>query len=126
MNKLEATAIERFVINVTLPLLYEQGEKSYLWGTGTLFSMLDRYFVVTASHLFNPPFSFKNLGFPTNPKNGYLYTFGEMQCYRTDPDLFDIAVIEIQQKESIERLKEGWQFLNLNNVAAQALWVISC
>lgn len=118
MNNLEAAAIERFTLNVTLPLLYERGEKSYLWGTGTLFSMLDRYFVVTASHLFDPPFTFENLGFPTNPKNGSLNTFGKMQCYRTDSEIFDIAVIEVQQKESIERLKDGWQFLNLNNIAA--------
>ncbi len=120
MNNLEAAAIERFILNVTLPLLYEQGEKSYLWGTGTLFSMLDRYFVVTASHLFDPPFTFENLGFPTNPKNGSLYTFGKMQRYSNDSKIFDfdIAVIEVQQKESIERLKDGWQFLNLNNIAA--------
>lgn len=121
MNNLKATAIDRFTLNVTLPLLYEYGGKSYLWGTGTLFSMLDRYFVVTASHLFDPPFSLEKLGFPTNPKNGSLYTFGKMQCYRTDPEIFDIAVIEVQQKESIQRLKGGWQFLSLDNVAAPTL-----
>lgn len=120
MNKIEATAIERFALNVTLPLLYEHGDRTCLLGTGTLFSMLDRYFVVTASHLFDHPYNPESFGFPTNPKNGSLYTFGKMQCYRTDTEVFDIAVIEIEQKETIQRLKDGWQFLSLTNVAEPA------
>lgn len=121
MNLEEAIAIEHFTLGVTLPIIYEQGDNSVLIGTSTLFSILDRYFVVTASHLFEPPVSLENVGFPDNPRRGSLYTFGKCQCYRFEDKIFDIAVVEILEQESIQRLKKGWHFLSINNVAAPSL-----
>lgn len=49
----EAAAIERFVLNSTVPLVYNRDDAAVLAGSGTLFVVEDKYFVVTARHIFD-------------------------------------------------------------------------
>ena len=61
LDQTEQVLVNAEILNVTLPLLFDGAEAPEVLGTGTLFYVDDRAFVVTAAHLFkedeNDPFS---------------------------------------------------------------------
>lgn len=115
-NIQEAAAIERFVLNSTVPLVYEGCDRACLAGTGTLFEVNGRVFVVTARHIFDDFPDSGRLAFPGTPTGFRLYTFGSHTLVRPDDPNVDIALLHLQAPETIEKLKEGWEMLGLSNV----------
>jgi hypothetical protein len=107
-------AIEQFAAHVTVPVLYDDPKAADQVGTGTLFSIDERLFLVTASHLFDDrdPGRFT---IPAPPST-QLYGLGDFNLIRT-ADFYDIAVLELQDGQTISRLTGGWwQPLTLANV----------
>jgi len=115
---IEASAVERFSLSVTLPILLEIGDSGGLLATGTLFKIAGRHFVITARHIFDGVPDLTKLAYPENPIRGGLYTFGSFTVFKPDEEHIDVAAIELLSTETINRLEEGWQFLSLENVAA--------
>jgi hypothetical protein len=117
----DATAIEKFVLNVTIPILLETANGACLLATGTLFEIADRQFIVTARHIFDDLTDLTRLAFPERPFNGAVHTFGTFQLVKPIKEHVDVAVMELQCGETIAKLKSGWQFLSLSNVALPSL-----
>jgi hypothetical protein len=53
VTAIEAAAIERFTLHVTVPIFLEVGDSGRLLATGTLFKVDDRSFLITARHIFD-------------------------------------------------------------------------
>jgi hypothetical protein len=89
-------------------------------GTGTLFRIGNRHFVVSARHLFDgmDMDQLARVAIPEGPKGG-IYTLGHAHVHRPKHSerQFDLALIEFLEAEAIDRLSSGWRFLTLENVA---------
>lgn len=118
LTAIEAAAIERFVLNVTLPIFLEVGDSGGLHATGTLFKIDGRSFLVTARHIFDDLPDLTRLAYPENPIRGGLFTFGSFNVLKPTEEHIDVAAVELKSADTIARLDRNWQFLSLENVAA--------
>ena len=118
IRPIEAVAIERFALNVTMPIFLEVGDSGGLLATGTLFKVSGRTFLITARHVFDGLPDLTRLAFPENPIRGGLFTFGSFTVLKPTEDYIDVAAVELESAETIARLDANWQFLSLDNVAA--------
>jgi hypothetical protein len=129
MQALAVHAIEQFVSTFTIPIMYEFQGGDGILGTGTLFEIGGKYFIVTASHLFDPEdfrtefqeeFDPQKLACPDRRSRipAQPTTFGEFDLCRAVQTGFDhdVAFLELKAAEKIERLKSGWTFLTLDQV----------
>jgi hypothetical protein len=116
----EKLALEQFLLNATPPILYDHGEKGIdQIGTGTLFRICGRHFLVTARHLFYDnaiTYDPARIAFPETPRGITPYTFGRSNVYYPDNESIDVVVLELLQQEAVERLSSGWQFLCEGNI----------
>lgn len=117
--------LNNYRLKFTVPLFSEPPNSFELLGTGTLFEHEDRYFIVTADHIFrtntDDPHSqlidMTTVGVPTDPRPAGagaapIVTFGNHHVYRlTPPVLIDVIVVELLDRETIATLKKGWSFL---------------
>lgn len=116
LNEIESAIVHRFVVSVTIPILHELGDTAALLATGTLFKIAGRSFVITARHVFDDVSDLRLLSYPENTLKGSLYTFGAMTIHRPKEEHIDVAVIELHDPATVDRLDAGWQFLCLENV----------
>lgn len=116
LSNIEAAAIERFALSVTVPILQEVGDSASLRATGTLFKIDGRAFLITARHVFDDvdPTA---LAYPENPLRGGLHTFGHFNILKPTEESVDVAAIELQDTETVRRFDANWQYLSLENVA---------
>lgn len=115
---IEAAAIERFTLNVTVPIFVEAGNSGWLLATGTLFKVDGRSFLITARHVFDNLPDLTRLAYPENPIRGGLFTFGDFNVLKPNEEHIDVAAVELKSADTIARLEANWQFLSLQNVAA--------
>lgn len=116
----EAAAFEKFAMRSTVPLFLNwDGQGVALVGTGTLFEIAGRFFIVTALHNFDgfAEKHFQELAFSDDPVDGNLHTFGSTTIAKIVPDHHDVAVVELLDQTTIGKLRTGWRFLTLDNVA---------
>ncbi|HWU13233.1 MAG TPA: hypothetical protein VN157_04400 [Caulobacter sp.] len=120
----EKTAIEAFALATTLPLVREVSQGIQILGTGTLFKHEDRYFIVTADHIFrtnekdpkSPVIDLAEVAVPARPRQASLATLGKIEVWHPKSGLIDVAVVELLEPETIETLKRGWTFLPFSQV----------
>ncbi|VVD63011.1 hypothetical protein PPN31114_00201 [Pandoraea pneumonica] len=115
----EAVAFEKFAMRSTVPLFLNwDGRGVALVGTGTLFEIAGRFFIVTALHIFAgfAEAHFQELAFSDDPIDGNLHTFGSTTIAKSVPDHHDVAVVELLDQTTIGKLRTGWRFLTLDNV----------
>jgi len=113
----EADAIQRFAIKSTVPLLRQSHEGPVPHGTGTLLSLVDRYFLITARHIFDDMDPL-HMVYPESPEVAHhIFTLGLANVYQPEDPRFDVAVIEILDARTIDRLQSRWQFLYPRNIA---------
>lgn len=118
VTRIEAEAIERFALHVTVPIFLEVGDSGGLLATGTLFKIDGRSFLITARHIFDEVPDLTMLAYPENPLRGGLYTLGSFTVLKPNEAYIDVAAVELKSPETIENLETNWQFLSLANVAA--------
>ena len=131
-------AVEQFALGISVPLIYQQNDVKGVIGTGTLFKIAGRHFIVTAEHVVRG-IALDDLSFPLTPKAGQIHTFGVMDLHRIDragndiaaeaaklgvsaqelADALDVAVVELKAPKTIERLEAGWTFCSLENVSLE-------
>src|SRR5437762_1682321 len=116
MEKEALAVVERFMRSSTVPLLYNANEVNHSWAGGTLFRIADRHFIVTARHIFDD-IKPENLAYPEHRDQGGLRTIGRARIVKPDTAKIDVAVIELYDRATIEKLSTGWNFLTLDNVA---------
>jgi hypothetical protein len=114
-------ALETFQARVTIPILFDTDTAAQILGSGVLFAHDERHFILTAAHLFDPPFDrshFERLASPDVRTLAKPTTFGpfEFTMSNRKPFDFDIAVIELNCLEKIARLKNEWRFLALEQI----------
>ncbi len=108
----------------TLPIIGERGNRNGICGTGTLFQIGERYFLVTAAHVINPlrqssdrDFAF---GVPTSRTHGAGVewskgTFVGLDKIDTNNEP-DIGFFEFSDPAFVSKLQKGWRFLSLSHV----------
>ena len=139
--ELRRKAVHAFILRASLPLLADAGERMAVLGTGTLFYINERYFIVTAAHIlkedpddFNSPgIDLTAIAYPSRLQSAASNTFhpaassalrpaalntlGPFEVFRPKmPFKTDVAVLELKSSSTIAVLKEGWGFLTLRNV----------
>lgn len=128
LEQAEHTLLNNYRLKFTLPLFSESPSSFELLGTGTLFTHEDRYFIVTADHIFrsnvddpnSPLIDMTTVGVPTDPRPAGagaapIVTLGNHHVYRlTPPVLIDVIVLELLDPRTIATLQEGWSFLPLS------------
>jgi hypothetical protein len=119
LARFQVEAIQRFALSVTPPLLYERDDEvAVLFGTATLLTLSDRYFVITASHLFDEKsIKLERIAFPLHPIQGGLQTLGNCTLARPTDERFDVAAFELHEEAVVSVLRKNWQFLRLTNIA---------
>jgi hypothetical protein len=129
MNEEAINAIERFIASFTIPIMYEFKGGDGILGTGVLFEIGGMYFVITASHLFDPKEFLEHFGEEFDPEKlacpDWRYvkpeqptTFGKFELCRSVQTGFDhdAAFLELKEPDKIKRLKNGWTFLTIDQV----------
>jgi hypothetical protein len=115
----KAAAIKQLMLNVTVPIFCKKREGIDHVSTGTLFEIEDRYFLVTARHVFDDQ-EVKDFSIPYNPVRSQLYTLGRFMLHKPDNDAIDVAVLEIQEERTIDAIKKGWRLLKPGTAAIAA------
>lgn len=119
----QRTALNYCIQRASLPLIAENSGNShaapiYPRGTGLLFDVEDRLFLVTAEHVLDNV-NFAELSYP--PENGaQVQTFGNAQVFRPDPSHnIDVVVIELKESDTVAALRSNWTTLTFRNVASK-------
>lgn len=116
-NEHERKAIEQFLFNVTLPLLHGASEAGItLVGAGTLLSIGERCFLITAAHIFDGHHP-EDLSFPETPFGNAPMKFGALELHMPDMAGLDVAVLELNDAVIIEHLKTNWHFASPASIA---------
>jgi large subunit ribosomal protein L30 len=114
-------AMEKFQARITVPILFDADSEVHIFASGVLFAHHGRYFILTAAHLFDPPFGPEHLTKLATPNVRHLAkptTLGKLKLTVSDrrPFDFDVAIIELLDEAKIALLKNEWQFLNLAQI----------
>jgi hypothetical protein len=112
----ERQAIEQFLVYVTLPIIVKIDGKFGIVGTGTLLTIKDRLFMITAAHTIDD-YAVDLWAFSERPTGGPIYTFGALCHHRPTDSHRDVAVVEFRDAETIARLRQNWRFLTLDQVS---------
>ena len=102
--------------SASIPLIFKYGDIYFSAGTGTLFEISGRHFIITARHVFDRHDPTR-LAYPEHPDQTVVRTVGISRLVKPDTDQIDVAVIEILEDVTKQKLTTGWKFLTLNNVA---------
>lgn len=104
----------------TVGIIIVRGRSLYQFGTGTLLRIADQSFIVTAAHVIKEAHRYDNSLCITEPTGSFIQVSGNWICsakgqYGTSEDLFDIAVLQLDQTV-VEKLTEK-SFLRLYDVS---------
>lgn len=126
-------AIYEFLLRGTVPILADLGEKKFVVGTGTLFEAAGQHFLITAKHVFEefqPGFKrtaeslepdWEKRGVPlTRYDTGQpnVWTIAKAVIILPENDLYDVAVVPIDDSMLIQNLKREWHFISPKNIGA--------
>ena len=113
----EIDAIKHLGARVTIPLAYAKGVE-FPWpiGSGTLVHNCDRLFILTAAHVFDGC-NINRFWVPTDRLGGRPTPSGNAGLHRhRDPELFDIAVIEVLDPSVREVLRQNWGSISRDQI----------
>jgi hypothetical protein len=111
----EMRAIEAFTIKLTVPVLYDDQDQTDQIGTGTLFSLDGRTFLVTARHLFDGK-ELSNFAIPDRTTSK-LRTLGSFNTFCASDESIDVAILELLDKDFVAELRQSWSMLSLENTS---------
>jgi hypothetical protein len=120
----EWITLEAFCSSCTIPILYETSEKAGILGTGLLFCLNGHHVVVTASHVADEVLgSPDSAGVPVGTgliNDIHPFAGCDVVSPSTvkDKDYFDAALINLDGSTMLQKLKDNFDFLTLDNIAA--------
>lgn len=109
------TAITRFIQRSTLPIYVATKERQFPVGTGTLFTVNDGYYLVTAAHVAEHCRA-APLALPTSHRVPALTGLGRHDVLRGARSDHDIGLIALYDERVIARLRRVWTFLGPENI----------
>ena len=112
----ERHAIEQLLVKVTLPIIVQDKNRFGIVGTATLFTIQDRLSLITAGHTILD-YSVDRWAYSERPTGGTIFTLGQLNHYRPNDKQYDVAVVEILDPETSQRLRTNWRFLTLDQVS---------
>lgn len=115
-NEAEQTAIHNFLIDVTIPIITKIDDQYVVIGTGTLFRVAGRRFLITTAHTAEDYPDMAEWAFPTAHDTGTLQTFGKAELIRPKEEGFDVCALELYEPAAIDIIEKGWRWLTLDDV----------
>lgn len=110
-------ALAQYTKQITVPILYDDPSKLDQVGTGTMFDVCNRVFLVTAAHLFDG-IDLTGFSIPSDPiRDPDPRTIGSFVIHRATNRSVDIAVLELLDPDTIARLRSGWHILTLESAS---------
>jgi hypothetical protein len=109
--------VGQFMRTRTIPLVWKADGYTSAVGTGTLFRIGARHFIITARHIFDAYAPEKVAYQARRDDTTSLATIGLAKVVKPDTEALDVAVIELLEDATKDRLSAGWEFLTLDNVA---------
>lgn len=111
----EFVAVKNFLLNSTVPLIYEKDDVVGIQGTGCLFDLNGTLFFVTAGHVLEgvDPHA---LGVPLRKIDSTVFTLGPGIVGWSRQDEFDIAAYRIDDQGVITQLRQSYVVLGESNV----------
>lgn len=113
--------LQRSVVPVVAEIQDEGKEKAVIAGTGSLFSTGEKLYFIGAAHVVRYIVKMPDkLGIPVDHLKGGIYTFNESNLYWPGEELresFDIAVLELQDKEVTGLLRKAWNVQTPDDIA---------
>jgi hypothetical protein len=108
-------AIREYMTRAALPIIVQRGD-TVETGTGTIFRLSDRYYVVTADHVLDDD-DLEHVASPLGRQNAQIMTWGEVARlnYKSEYDL-DLTSIELKTPEMIAALSQSYKVLTLDQV----------
>jgi hypothetical protein len=115
--------VEQLAQKVTIPLFDDSTDQLRLLGTGTLFEIEDRKFIVTARHIFfddstNEDVTARiHVSYPKNPIRSDIVSLGQFDRYAdVSNEALDVALVELKDSEVIRSLSVHWRFMGLEDI----------
>lgn len=110
--------LKRYAARHTIPLQRFLDERRVSHeGTGTLFTIAGRAFVISAAHIFEDV-ELEDIVTAPRPAGGKAIPLSPYILYRPNEiDKYDIAVLELTDQATVHALQSGWSFLTLDDVA---------
>lgn len=114
LERADMEALQHFAAGVTIPLLYGDDEFPRPVGTGTLVSVNERLFIVTAKHLFDDC-DVNAFALPAGRIKGHPIQLGNATLVRpkNEPDI-DVAILELHDQDIRNAIRSGWQSIGLS------------
>lgn len=109
--------VGQFMRTRTIPLVWKADGYTSSVGTGTLFKIANRHFIIAARHIFDT-YNAEKIAYQARRDNTTsLATIGLARVVKPTTKDPDVAVIELLEDITKDRLAAGWEFLTLDNVA---------
>jgi hypothetical protein len=110
-----AVAVEQFMRSVTVPILADRsGEQLAHLGTGTLFDVSGKMFLVTAKHIFDGE-DLDKIAIPESPRESKVHTLGSRAIFSLDDSSdreFDIVVSRLDVDAICNSIRANWRCLS--------------
>jgi hypothetical protein len=115
-------AHEEFLRLVTVPVLINREKGVDVLGTGTLFEIETKIFLVTAKHLFDDE-NYNKVAMPASPNDRTIAYLNDNKLHllgdQTSREL-DICAIELRHAPLVEYVKRHWTCLTLDDTTTPA------
>lgn len=113
----EFFAVKNFLLNSTVPLIYEKDDVVGIQGTGCLFDHNGSLFLVTAGHVLEgvDPHA---LGVPLRKLDSTVFTLGPGIVGWSRQDEFDVAAYRIDDSQVVAQLRQSYVVLTESNIKA--------
>ena len=108
-------AIAAFLGKSSVPLYRAEPGQQVRVGTGTLFTVNGRHYLITAAHVLES-IPAGCVGLPTGPSARAITTLGPSLRLRAALEEHDIALVALEDDEVIDRLVGSWTFLQPRNL----------
>lgn len=105
----------------TVPLIEEDDSTAAILGTATLFSANSRHYLITAAHVIEELVAAgqtDRIGIPLGLEKASVCNLGNHYiAYNSNTDVFDIAIIRLDEPKMVAAVSRNWDFLSPKNVA---------
>jgi len=116
----KVVSVGEFLQSCTIPLIFEDEERSFLHGTACLFKGADYSYLITAKHVVKSC-DFDCIGVPENPTYGHSWPLGAYTASFPSDDDLDVAAIRLEAPEFPSRVGANWRSLGPDNLLADGI-----
>jgi hypothetical protein len=113
----QSGAIQQFLDGVSLPLYSATPELQQPVGTGTLIRVRDSVYLVTAAHVLQRCLP-GTIALPLDRRFRAVSTLGPYRVNRSAKDEHDVALIRLDDPNTVDRLSRSWTVLGTQHLSA--------